>query len=92
MEALCGTFTVVRYDEGGVRGQSDNLRLVCVVSGGDKLALWGSARNSKNIDLVRQHGLPCKVRCQYRNPSPMHYEKFGHTHWVPEDYTVEIVS
>jgi len=87
-----GTFRIVAFDEGGVRGTRDNRRLVCVLDNGDKLALWGREGKSENIDKVTQTGLPCTVECQYREPGEVQAREYGHTHWVREDFDLTIVK
>ena len=57
-----GLFRLVDLDEGGVAGSPDNLRLVCLLHGGGKLAIWGQAGSRNNIDIVLKAGIPCTVR------------------------------
>ena len=35
------TFELIAFDEGGVKGSPESLRLVCLIKGGGKLAIWG---------------------------------------------------
>jgi len=87
-----GIFTIVGFDEGGVRGTPDNLRLVCLLAEGGKLAIWGAAGNSNNIDRVTEHGIPCTISCEYRKPGEIQAEKYGHTYWVRQDFTLTVLS
>ena len=87
-----GTFHIIGFDEGGVRGTPDNQRLVCVLDGGAKLAIWGSEESCENIVKVARAGLPCTIECEYREPGEVQARKFGHTHWVREDFELKIVK
>ncbi len=87
-----GKFRFVKYDEAGVEGNSENRRLVCVTGSGDKVAIWGNKANMRNIDTVRQAGLPCTVECQYRNPSEFAAQRFGHIHWVRQDMFLRVIQ
>ena len=87
-----GVFRIVRFDEGGEKvGPKGDLRLVCNVEGGEKIAIWGSEHSRNNIDAVLKAGLPCNIECEYRPPGPFG-KKFGHTHWVPEDCHLRILE
>lgn len=86
-----GRFRLLGLDEGGVTGNPDNLRLVCQIESGGKLAVWGRESNRRNIDAVLAAGLPCTVECQYREPNDWGIG-FGHTHWVPENQTLRVVT
>jgi hypothetical protein len=87
-----GTFHIIAFDEGGVRGTPDNRRLVCVLDSGGKLAIWGRDGASSNIDKVMRAGLPCIVECEYRGPGQVQAERFGHTHWVREDSDLRVIK
>ena len=87
-----GTFRIVAFDGGGVRGPPDNLRLVCVLESGGKAAIWGRQGASGNIDKVIQAGVPCTVECDYREPGDIQARKYGHTHWVRQDLELKIVE
>jgi hypothetical protein len=78
-------FELIGFDEGGVQGTPENLRLVCVIKGGGKFAVWGQESARKNIDAILKVGLPCVVHCQPRPPRGFAASKFGHTHWLQED-------
>ena len=81
-------FYLVGYDEGDsqdTEGAKGVRRLVCNIEGGGKLAIWGRERNRANLDAVLAAGLPCVVRCATVEPQPWAAEKYGHTHWVPQD-------
>lgn len=83
-------FYLVGLDEEDQReGAGGHKRLVCNIEGGGKLAIWGSERNTANIDTVLAVGLPCVVRCAGVEPKPWARIKFGHTHWVPEHVRLE---
>lgn len=85
-------FFLVSYDEGGPRENEGIWRLVCRTDGGGKLAIWGHKDNMTNIDLVRNSGLPCTVRCQWIAPKRWAVEKYGHTNWVSKNAHLEIVQ
>ena len=89
------TFHLVAFDEGGVKLNPENLeelRLVCQIKGGGKLAIWGSPQTRANIDAVLAEGVPCHVRCDYKNPKPWGKQLYGHTHWVPQGGRLSIVA
>ena len=81
---------LIGLDEGGVCGKQ-NLRLVCNLESDGKLAIWGSPDVRGNIDAVLEAGLPCTVECEWISPNPEMAEKFGHTYWVPQHYSLRIV-
>ena len=82
-------FRLVALDEGGALGIT-NPRLVCRIEGGGKLAIWGSAGQRVNIDLVLAHGMPCEVECECCEPSDWAKAQFGHLWWVPESAKLQI--
>lgn len=84
-------FHLTGFDEGGVAGSADNLRLVCILRGGGKLAIWGKISSRRNIDTVLNAGVPCTIECDYRQPNDVHAKKFGHRYWVREDCRLRIV-
>jgi hypothetical protein len=87
-----GQFRLIRLDElGGVQRNSEGLRLVCLMESGGKLAIWGSDEDSRNIDLVLKKGMPCTVECEYIEP-PEWGLIYGHSHWVPENWLLQIVA
>ena len=66
----CHEFTIVSFDEGGEKvGPNGDHRLVCVAESGEKVAIWGSQGNPKNITSILNTGLPCVVRCKTRAPA-----------------------
>jgi hypothetical protein len=87
------TFRLIGFDEGGVKkgGEKNNLRLVCLIEGGGKLAIWGSATSRVNIDLVQQAGMPCNVECDCIPPQEW-AARYGHTDWVPEGKTLRVLA
>lgn len=87
------TFRLIGLDEGGVRKsrENDNLRLVCLIDGGGKLAVWGHEVARENIDKVRLAGMPCTVECEWIVPEEWAL-KYGHTHWVPQGAALSIKS
>ena len=87
-----GMFRLITFDEGGVNGTPENLRLVCRIQGGGKLAIWGKAGSRRNIDAVLSAGLPCTVECEWREPNPIQAQRFGHTQWVREDLDLKVVG
>ncbi len=89
---MYNTFTLIAFDEGGVKGSPSNLRLVCNTEKGDKIAIWGDRKNRQNIDTVLDAGLPCKVSCKYREPKLDHAKQYGHTHWVKQDFPLRVLA
>ena len=85
------TFRLIGLDEWGVQENEGNRRLVCQIEGGGKLAIWGSEKSTENIDTVLKADFPCTVHCQWRKPSTWATE-YGHTHWVPENASLEVVQ
>jgi len=87
------TFKLIGLDEGGVRQSqgSENLRLVCRIEGGGKLAVWGSVGARENIDRVLSAGMPCEVVCEVIPPSEWAIQK-GHSHWVPQGKSLRVRS
>ena len=87
-----GVFRLVSFDEGGLRGSPENLRLVCNTAVHQKVAIWGSADNRRNIDQVLASGLPCTVRCEFRAPSDVHASRSHHTHSVRRDFRLVVLK
>ncbi len=87
-----GVFRLVSFDEGGLRGSRESLRLVCNTAVHQKVAIWGSADNRRNIDQVLASGLPCTVRCEFRAPSDVHASRHQHTHWVRPDFGLVVLK
>ena len=85
-------FRLIGLDEGGVKGSHENLRLVCLVKGGVKLAVWDKPSARRNIDAVLSAGLPCTIECEWREPNPIQAEKFGHRYWVREDLHLKVIG
>lgn len=86
-------FKLIGLDEGGVR-QSEgnrNLRLVCLIEGGGKLAVWGSVGSRENIDRVKAAGMPCDVECDCIPPEPWAV-KYGHTYCVPQGNNLRVLA
>jgi len=85
-------FNLVGFEEGGVMQSqgSDNLRLVCLIEGGGKLAVWGRTGERKNIDRVLGAGMPCQVECETIAPSAWAIQK-GHSCWVPEGRILKVL-
>ena len=86
------TFHIVGFDQGGVQGTARNLRLVCLLEGGGKLAIWGSEGASGNIDKVTKAGTRCTVDCEFQPPAETQARKYGHTHWVHQGFDLAVVS
>jgi hypothetical protein len=86
------TFRLIALDEGGVRQsrENDNLRLVCLIEGGGKLAVWGRDESRDNIDKVRSAGMPCAVECECIAPEQWAV-KYGHTYWVPQGASLRVL-
>ena len=91
METL--RFRLTGLDEGGVRQsrEKDNLRLVCLLEGGGKLAIWGRPDSRQNIDRVRTASMPCDVECECVDPESWALG-YGHTKWVPQGSTLRVIS
>ena len=86
-------FRLIAFDEPGpVAGSSNNRRLVCKIEGGGKIAIWGSEDSMQNINAVLAAGLRCNVECTWREPNLQHAEKYGHTHWVRQDFPLRVVK
>ncbi len=85
-------FRLTGLDEGGVRQsrENDNLRLVCLIEGGGKLAVWGRSNSRENIDRV-QSSVPCSVECECIEPETWAL-RYGHTKWVPQGSTLRVLS
>jgi hypothetical protein len=87
------TLKLIGLDEGGVQqsGDSANLRLVCLVEGGGKRAVWGSVGSQENIDNVQRAEIPCEVECECVPPEPWAV-RYGHTLWVPQVRRLRVLS
>ncbi len=87
------TFKLIGLDEGGVRhSQGKNtVRLVCLIEGGGKLAIWGSIGSVANINKVQLVGMPCEVECDCIEPEPW-ASQYGHSYWVPEGNNLHVIS
>lgn len=86
-------FHLVSFDEGGVKGTQNRLRLVCIARNGWKVALWGRQHGRKNIDSVLEAGLPCMIQCDRTyKPAQWAAEEFGHDYWIPENANVRVVA
>ena len=87
------TFRLIGLDEGGIKQSqgNGNLRLVCLIKGGGKLAVWGSVGSRVNIDSVQRAGMPCNVECDCITPKPWGTDK-GHSYWVPEGTKLRVLS
>ena len=84
------TFKLIELDEGGVRGK-DNLRLVCLIEGGGKLAIWGSIRDQRNINIVQSAGMPCDIECDCIPSKQEWKDNYRHTYWVPEKNSLRVL-
>jgi hypothetical protein len=87
------TFKLIGFDEGGAqqsRGKN-NLRLVCLIEGGGKLAIWGSIGSMENINAVQASGMPCDVECGCIKPEAWAVQ-YGHTYWVPQGNKLRVIS
>ena len=84
-------FKLVGLDEGGVRSSNDNLRLVCLIEGGGKLAIWGQTGSRANIDAVLNAGTPCDLECECILPERW-AARYGHSHWVPQGNTLRVLT
>jgi hypothetical protein len=85
-------FRLVALDEGGVAlsRDNDNLRLVCLIDGGGKLAIWGRDGQTGNIDRVYA-ALPCRVECECIPPERW-ATRFGHSYWVPQGAGLKVLA
>ena len=89
------TFRLTGFEEGGVQRSRDNpnnLRLVCLVEGGGKLAIWGTEGLRENIDKVLAAGMPCEVECECRVPDEWGTKQYGHSYWVPQNRKLSVLS
>ena len=87
------SFRLIGFDEGGPReGPNGDLRLVCNVQSGEKIAIFGSVQDRSNIDAVLNAGIPCTINCETRPPADWAASQYGHTHWIPESVTLHIVE
>jgi len=86
---------LIGFDEGGVGRGRDNpshLRLVCIIEGGGKLAIWGKEGLRENIDKVLRAGLPCEVECDCRAPEEWGAQQYGHSYWIPHNRKLRVLS
>jgi hypothetical protein len=91
-EQTVRTFTFLGYDEGGMMiGPTGAHRLVCVADSGAKVVIFGHESELENINTVLAAGLPCNVRCETHPASQAANRYAGHTHWVWEYSTLEVV-
>lgn len=86
------TFVVTSFDQGGVQSTKDAIRLVCLTETNEKVAIWGSAENTKNIDKVFKTSLPCKIECECRTPNEWGRREYGHHYWVREDAKLMVIQ
>lgn len=88
-------FVLVGFTENDPRKSktTDNVRLVCEVDqrGGGRLAIWGTVDSRANIDAVLEAGMPCVVECDTLPPTGDFEEKYGHTHWSPQDGRLRVL-
>ena len=87
------TFQIVGFDQGGEQVSRNGIvhRLVCHIEGGEKIAIWGKKENRDNIKAVLNAGLPCTVECNTIPPKEEWRTRHGHTHWVPEDFSLRVL-
>ena len=85
-------FNLTTLDEGGpIKSKNNNnLRLVCCIKGGGKLAIWGTVDSRQNIDAVLRARTPCTVECDTRSVDP-EFVQYGHTHWCPQDGLLRVL-
>jgi hypothetical protein len=77
------TFMITRYEEGGPKATDNSVRLVCLTETNELIAIWGSAGDQGNINIVMSAGLPCEIECETREPSAWARDR-GHDYWVPQ--------
>ena len=77
-------FTVMSFDEGGTQSTERAIRLVCLTETREKVAIWGSVGNTRNIDKVLGASLPCEIECETKPPNEWARLEHGHDYWVPE--------
>lgn len=90
-EADSSSLRLTGVDPGSDRDQPKHRRLVCLIDGGGKLAIWGKDSNTVNIDAVSAAGFPCVVSGTWRAPEAWAL-KLGHTHWLPETETIQVTK
>lgn len=91
---LAKTFKLIGLDESGVQQGRGNMnpRLVCLIEGGGKLAIWGSVGSRENIDTVQCAGMPCDVECDCISLPEQWAIRYGHTYWVPQRSKLRVLS
>lgn len=82
-------FKILGIDEGGVKQSQGNLRIVCRIDGGGKLAVWGIVDSPENIEKLRGATMPCEIECDCVAPQAWAVTH-GHTHWVPPGYKLQV--
>jgi superfamily I DNA/RNA helicase len=86
-----GGLRLTGVDPGSQDDRMSHRRLVCLIDGGGKLAIWGRDGNARNIDAVREAGFPCLVSGVWRDPEPWAV-KYGHTHWLEESGVLTVTN
>ena len=83
-------FTVMSFDEGGTQSTERAIRLVCPTETREKVAIWGSVGNTRNIDKVLGASLPCEIECETKPPNEWARLEHGHDYGVPEDARLRV--
>ena len=93
--ALIKTFILEGVDPESTDDSQGHRRVVCLIRGGGKLAIWGEDRDTRNIDKVRgvvaDHGWPVVVRCDVRPPAEHERSQYGHTYWARQTARLEAI-
>ena len=86
-------FVLTALDETGpIKSKGkNNLRLVCCIEGGGKLAIWGTVDSHSNIDAVLRAGMPCTIECDTAEAVDPRFRRYGHTAWCPQNGRLRIV-
>ena len=85
-------FHITGFDEGGVQGNPDNLRLVCTTGSDGNVAVWGKHNSRRNIDAVLVAGAQCTFDADWIHRGDDFKRKCGHRYWVPEHADLTITS
>ena len=84
-------FVLTGVDPGSGDGAPANRRLVCLLEGDGKFAIWGRDGNTKHIDMVQAAGFPCTISCDWREVPAWAHEKYGHPHWLEENAYMKVL-
>ena len=66
--------------------------LACLTEDKERLIVWGSEENYRNIKLVAEQKPPFGIKCLTVEPSPKAASKYGDDIWVNEDDPLGILK